>query len=345
MRRLLLTALPLVAVLFWASGAPCQPMRGLALQTFEAPDLTVLYEEPLRPAAERVAALYPGLKAALERTFGWGVNFAPTVVVLKEEETFRAVVGTSLVMAVAIPERRLVVLDFSKMHREVGTLEVTVKHELCHLLLHEHIGSGNLPRWLDEGACQWASDGWGELVSTSERSELLKAAVAGRLYSFRALAEGFPAAEKGMALAYEQSRSMVDFMVREYGTGRFLRFLGELAGGADVDLAAQRAFAVTFDALEESWYTFVKGRYTWFRFVSGTFEDILFFLAALVALAGALGVVARRRARRRAMEEAGEEPPGEALEPKFHPPRRETLGRRRRGYDDDFFDDDPFDWR
>ena len=84
--------------------------------------------------------------------------------------------GDPLVVAFAVPQRNLIVIDYSKMITHPLSLETTLKHELCHILLHEHIKTEILPRWLDEGLCQWASGGIGEIIMDQKRSRLNRAA-------------------------------------------------------------------------------------------------------------------------------------------------------------------------
>ena len=124
----------------------------------EASDLVVVYDEGLKPAAQRVLSAYPSIKQTLESTFQWPVNFRPSVVLINNQKEFQQLAGHELVVAYALPQKNVMVIDYPKMNTSPFTLQTTVKHELCHLLLHHHIKSDNLPRWLDEGICQWISD-------------------------------------------------------------------------------------------------------------------------------------------------------------------------------------------
>ena len=124
----------------------------------EASDLVVVYDEGLKPAAQRVLSAYPSIKQTLESTFQWPVNFRPSVVLINNQKEFQQLAGHELVVAYALPQKNVMVIDYPKMNTSPFTLQTTVKHELCHLLLHHHIKSDDLPRWLDEGICQWISD-------------------------------------------------------------------------------------------------------------------------------------------------------------------------------------------
>ena len=66
-------------------------------------------------AAEEAPTLYPILKKELENTLARPVNFRPTVLLVKESETFQRMAGTNLIVAYAVPEKNLMVIDYSKM--------------------------------------------------------------------------------------------------------------------------------------------------------------------------------------------------------------------------------------
>ena len=124
----------------------------------------VLFDASLKSAADETLYLYPIVKENIESLFHWNLNLKPSILLVKTREGFVKIAGDSLVVAFAIPEKNLIVIDYSKMLKHPFSLETTLKHELIHLLLHQHINENVLPRWLDEGLCQWASDGIGEII-------------------------------------------------------------------------------------------------------------------------------------------------------------------------------------
>ena len=170
----------------------------------------VVYDEALKSAAPQVAAVYPAIKQDLEKTFQWSLDFRPTVVLVKDSQHFQQIAGTSHIVAFAAPRENVMVIDYSKMHTTPFTLESTLKHELCHLLLHRYIDSTRLPKWLDEGVSQWASDGIAEVIMDYKRAILPQAIVSGRYFRMSALHERFPRDKQALQLAYAQSKSFVD---------------------------------------------------------------------------------------------------------------------------------------
>ena len=153
--------------------------------------VTILFEKPLMPVAREIAETYPAVSSELSRMFRWEIDFSPEIVLAKDRDTFRTMVGSDSILAFAVPERNLIVLDTSRVYTKPFTLRTTLTHELCHLVLHRNIQGDRLPRWLDEGICQWASGGIAELMAEESDKALAQAAASDMLIPMREL-ERFP---------------------------------------------------------------------------------------------------------------------------------------------------------
>ncbi|MEC4685988.1 MAG: peptidase MA family metallohydrolase [Nitrospirota bacterium] len=270
-------------------------------------ELIVQFEKPLKNAAKEVETIYPDIKAELEKTLGWRVTFRPTVVLIKDSKTFRKMAGNNQFVAFAVPRKNLIVIDYSKMKTHPFTLEITLRHELCHLLLHHYIREGNLPRWLDEGVSQWVSGGMAEIIMDTRRSPLKDAVLSGRFIPISALTAGFPKDKKSLLLAYEESKSIVEYMGRKYGSNGVLEVLNNLRDGDNVDAAIQKALKIPVQELEIKWHNQLKKRITWFTYLSSNLYEILFFLAALITVAGFIKLLMRKRNYKDEEEEEEEE--------------------------------------
>ena len=149
------------------------PMISFALaveqKILDTKELAVVYDAGIDRTGRQALAVYPGIKQELETLFQWALDFRPTLVLLNDKKRFRRLAGHDLVVAYALPNKNVVVIDHSKMNTSPFTLQTTFKHELCHLLLHHYIRDDNLPRWLDEGICQWASDGLADIIMDAKR--------------------------------------------------------------------------------------------------------------------------------------------------------------------------------
>ena len=123
---------------------------------------------------------------------GFPLDFRPAVILVSNEAALEQMVGNPLIVAYAVPEKMLMVIDYKRSSKDPFTMRTILKHELCHLLLHRHIQT--LPRWLDEGVAQWVSGGFDELFSEKRESYLRWATISGGLISLNGMDKDFPGA-------------------------------------------------------------------------------------------------------------------------------------------------------
>lgn len=258
-------------------------------------EVIVLFDAQLKPAANEVTALYPAIRTELEKLIGYRCRFRPVIVLIRDEAVFQKAAGHDLFVAFALPRKNHIVIDFSKMGRDPFTLEITLKHELCHLLLHDRIRKSDLPRWLDEGLAQWVCGGISELLTAEKQSFLSEAALVGNYIPFRSLTWSFPTQRTELILAYNQSRSMVTYITEIFGKAALLKILACLQAGDDTDAAVQKSLFMSFQELESQWHQSVKKRTSWFVWLAIHIYDILFFLAALTAVFGFIKLTVRKR--------------------------------------------------
>ena len=261
----------------------------------EAEQVTVVFEEPLRSAAREVAGLYPSVRQELEATFQWYLDFRPTVVLIKDRQQFQQMASTDLIVAYAVPRRNVMVIDYTRMSTSPFSLRSTLKHELCHLLLHHYIDRSNLPKWFDEGVCQWASDGIAEIVMDYKRSNLTRAVLSGRYFRMHQLNTRFPRENDSLKLAYAQSKSLVEYISREYGKDAILSILNNLRSGQSFEKAVEKSLGITFRELESEWIDNLKHRNTWFTYISIHMYEFLFVLGALIVVVGFIRVILKKR--------------------------------------------------
>jgi hypothetical protein len=260
----------------------------------EQKDVIILFDQGLQSEAQKIAALYPSIKSELEKIMGWKIELRPEIVLIRDNETFRKMSGSPLIVAYALPDKDVIVIDYSKMLTDPFTLDATTKHELCHLLLHEYIKDENLPRWLDEGVAQWASGGLADIVM--ERRSVLDAAVLqNRMLGLRYLADGFPDDGDQLSLAYAESKAFVEFMTAEKGTNGLLDLLGHLKDGDDIDAAVMKTFSISLNELEQKWHDSLEKKGLWISFLINNLTEILFFLSALILVYGFIRAWRRKR--------------------------------------------------
>jgi Peptidase MA superfamily len=279
-----------------AAVFPGDPARGGDSGLYETDAVAIRYDDSLLGVAKETANAFPAVLKGLEERLRWNLGYRPTVWIVRDRKAFFERGGERLSVAFAVPARGLIVIDNSRVRADPFRLEPTLAHELAHLLLHAHIPDRNLPRWLDEGVAQWASGGTAEIALMEDAGPRLKQAVLlGRWVPFRDLALDFPPDDPALSLAYEQSRSLVDDIVRRYGTGALLRILDGLESGKTIDAAVDEALPVSLAELEADWRDGLKRRVTWVSYLSDRLPLLLFVLAAVLTILGFVRLWIRRR--------------------------------------------------
>ena len=274
------------------------------LQTYRGPEITIRYQAPLSGPAERIGSHYKKARTDIETKLGWQLYFDPSVVLIGDSEVFQEMVRNKLVTAFAVPEKNLIVIDYSRMDRIPFDLEDTLKHELSHLLLHQQIAPPLLPKWLDEGVSQWASGGIADILHTGEKDILRQAVLSSRLIPLTGISMIFPDTDWGLMLAYEESKSIVEFILHRYGEENLRLILHGLENQRTIDQALYAVLGTRLDTLEQTWKKGLSRESSWISYVADHMSWVLFFLAALITVAGFC--VVKRRIKNYRDEEDGE---------------------------------------
>ena len=249
-------------------------------------DVLVLYEPSLEKVAGEVLRIYPLLQKELENILTWRLESKTRVVLLKSPQRFRKTAGNAFIVAYAIPDKDLIVIDYSKIKSSPFNLHITLKHELCHLLLHQHVRDSNMARWFDEGFCQLVSDGVGEMLIDKNWSGLDAAVVSGRTLPLSRLAKNFPEDRASLMLAYVQSKSVVTYIDRHYGSTAIFNILADLKNGETMETAMMQRLSLSTYELEKEWLKHIQSTPRWIVFLANNLYGILFFLAAILTVCG-----------------------------------------------------------
>ncbi len=293
--RLILALIFLCTALAAAAQAGTQ---GAGLPAMGDARVTVSFDAPLRGAAAEVLRLYPSVRAELLKDLGWETaseGDGTQIVLLKDHASFRKISGSDLVTALAFPRRNLILIDYSKMGSHPFTLAVTLKHEVCHLELHQAIAADRLPRWFDEGICQWVTGGFSEIISDGSRSGLREAVLSKRPVSIDSLAARFNGDGRELLLAYEASRSIIDFIKKKYGAPRLRKVLEQMRSGDDLETAVRSGLSITLEDLERQWRASLSPGTAWLFYLRDNLYELLFVAAALLTMYGFFRVMKRKR--------------------------------------------------
>jgi hypothetical protein len=130
------------------------------------------------------------------------------------------------------------------------TVRQILYHEYTHALIHE-LAAGKCPLWLNEGLAEY--EGRTQGAGTVDR--LRAAHQEGRLIPWTELNSYFSSSRSSdeVALAYEQSYSIVAYLVWRYSFWRFKRLLSAFAAGKEWEPAFADEFRTKPARLERQW--------------------------------------------------------------------------------------------
>ena len=213
--------------------------------------VTILYHGPVRTRAERLAnAAVESLELMAEVT---GADTqTPIVMVLynNNAEMIEAVVAKSLASSrELITEGQAFDLE-SVVLVLAGRSDVgTATHEMTHILVARAAGSrGSVPLWLNEGLAEY-----GNLDQTISYERFLEWAVGtDRLIPLKSL-RSFPGDPNLTLVAYGQGRSVVKYMIDEFGPEKMSELLSVLGTGIDIDDALNVVYGFGIFGLENKW--------------------------------------------------------------------------------------------
>ena len=258
-------------------------------------NVIVTCDAPLEAWAREIIRDFPALRSGVEKPLGWSLESRVGVFLTADTERFEKMSGSPFVTAFAVPERHAIVVRVSSMTARPYFFKETFQHELCHLVLHEHIDSALLPRWLDEGVCQWVSGSLGEILGGAGRGAAGAVDLARRAVPLRAIENAFPGDEESLILAYEQSRSIVEYISTVYGKGSLFHILERLKRGDRIDDAVRASLDRSLGSLEEEWLRHIRGGRVWLIWLGENIYEVLFLVAALLTVLGFVRGAIRKR--------------------------------------------------
>ena len=97
-----------------------------------------------------------------------------------------------------------------------------------------------------------------------------------------------------MILAYQESKSVVEYIVKECGRGRLIGILDSLEKGDPMETALQDNLAQGLHGLENKWSGYLGRRYTWFVYFSSNIYTLIFLFGAIITLYGFMRLLRRK---------------------------------------------------
>jgi hypothetical protein len=274
------------------------PAAAQEFHLFQEPGLAIQFEPQLQPIAEEVAEIYPRLHHQLQQRFGWEMSFRPTVFLIGNRQRFQRWATNPSIIAYARTGDNVVVIDCSRLHIRPHRLESVLKHEMIHLLLHRHIRSDLLPRWLDEGVAQWLSGGLAEMLAAPPPTLLEEALLSGEFIPLADLHDEFPRDRMALLLAYEESRSFTAHIAADYGAQNIFHILNRMKNGYDIREAIAESLKTDLHRVEQRWIEQLRSRSSWYSYLAVHLYEYLFLVAALLTVIGFVRFLLKKRAYR-----------------------------------------------
>ena len=152
---------------------------------------------------------------------------------------------------VAYPEVRTMLAQIEPDAINASWIRTVIPHELMHIVFANAVENPYHfpPKWLNEGLAVFQSEGY-----RSDRQGDVEAAVAdGRLLPLSALVGQFPTSFDRFVLAYAESVSAVDYLVRTYGRDELVGLIRSYADGVSDDAAFMAALGVDVEGFQAGW--------------------------------------------------------------------------------------------
>jgi hypothetical protein len=115
-----------------------------------------------------------------------------------------------------------------------------------------------------------------EIIYNFRQSQLNQASITGNFIPFKNLDSGFPRSDQARILAYEQSKSFINYLVRHFGEDKLLELLDRMTHGEVVEEAFNNVYQIQFNQMELSWKKSLRKDLAWFTYLSNHLYEILF---------------------------------------------------------------------
>lgn len=262
---------------------------------FRSKEFEIACQKSSHTEEEEIRKIYGQVKGDIEQILGWKLLSRPLIILISDKKTFEKMSGSKFTAAFAVPQKHLIVIAISPLYSKSYLLKEVFKHELCHLFLHDHIQDNLLPRWLDEGICQWVSGTMGELLVNGGQIRINRIDLSRHIIPLSQLTYSFPREKNLLYLAYAESLRFVTFIDKRYGKEKLVAVLHSLEKGEKIDAAFSIALSESLDEVEEKWQEQLKKKNVWLVWASQYMYELLFSIGALLTVAGFIRLMIKKR--------------------------------------------------
>ena len=256
-------------------------------------DLTIIYDPSLKKNLPEIIKIYKQSEKHIENIFQWSFKKKIKLILMNNRKAFQKIAEHPNTVAFAEGNRNRIIIDYSQVINQPFRLESTLQHELCHILMAQHLKT-KIPRWLNEGIAQWTSEGIAEIIRP-EKSFLQSAAFSGKLIPFYKLERSFPMNTNSFILAYEQSKSFVVYLMNSYSKNSFLQLLDQLKNGQSFHFSARYIYGKSWLELERNWIDSETQFIAWLIFLSNNMYTFIFIFLAFISVFGFVRMKIKRQ--------------------------------------------------
>ena len=197
----------------------------------------------------------------------------------------------------AIPAKGEIILLLREGSESPRSLNL-VAHEMGHVFLHRKTGGIYIPRWFDEGFCQWVEGP----MEFSKSSRLARAVLFGNTIPLADLDRVNSWNADQAQLAYAESRAAFDYVLELTG-GRVDYLIRSIAEHRDFQSGFEAALGMSLSRFYAEWSIERGRRFNW----SLLFADWRVIFALITLLFLVLGSIKLIKIRRRKLAEEDEE--------------------------------------
>ena len=224
-------------------------------------------------------------QSSLQLSMHLGIPEVPVhIVVAQSESEFKKMTDNQIPdwgLAAAQPQTGTLYFKSPLLTGSNQKLRKVVIHELCHAMLGYALHGFSAPRWFDEGLALYHSEELGlESKMILGRSLLMNQTIALRdidqVLTFR----------RGKAtLAYEESLSVMEFIVKTFGVELIPRLVKAFSAGQSQEQAILNTTGMSFESFENAWSQYLRVTYLGYVLLDTRFLlSLLFIILFIMAL-------------------------------------------------------------
>lgn len=258
--RSLTRSLVLLIAGLWALGP--MPARAQPYPVLETEHFVVHYAEPQEKLARNTAVVAEEAYVRISGFLGTELDGRISLFIAPDRATFRRATAGWVPdwgVGLAVPARRQILITSPAASPAQIDLREIVTHEVAHVLLGASLPGRLPPRWFDEGHAMYHAREW----RIAEGTRMVWALLGRTLIPLGELETTFPHGRASAELAYTESYTAVEFLLKSQGPQAFRDFVRLTADTGDFEAALIEMYGWNLSEFEHEWRSYLRRRYPW----------------------------------------------------------------------------------